>query len=263
MKNIPGAPRDHWAGVVFDTGAKQSGSTVSQTSSAPWAQQQPYLQQGYAQALHNYQSNQPEYYPNSTVVPFSNQTEKALTGIEGIAGNNQNTQAALGNYQSTLNGNFLDPTQNPGWQKAAGDISGRVGGAFSAAGRYGSGAMANQHREALTDLTAKTWDTERNRQMQALSMAPQMGELAYSDMNKLQGVGAARESLAGSQLQDQINRFNFDQNRPNQALAQYMALVAGGSPGQSTTATNPIYSNPLATGLGTAATLASIYSAFK
>lgn len=248
-----------WERARFDFGGGQSGTTVAKTDTSPWAPQQPYLQQGYAQALHNYQYNQPQFYPGSTVVPFSGQTEQALTGMEGLAtqGNPVNA-AALGNIQQTLNGDFLDPTTNPAFQKGAQGIQAQLGGMFSGAGRYGSGAMANQGREALTDLAAKTYGAERQNQMQALQLAPQIGGLAYDDFQKLGQVGAAREGQAGAQLQDQISRFNFNQQAPNQALAQYMSLVAGGTPGQSTTATQPVYSNPWATGLGLASSAAGL-----
>lgn len=235
-------------------GSSTSGQSVATTSSTPWASQQPYLQQGYKSALTNLQTPK-QYFPGSTVVPFSGQTEQALQGIEGLAtqGNPVN-QAAVGNLQQTLSGQFLDPTQNPAFQKAAMGIGAQVGGAFGGAGRYGSGAMANQEREALTDLAAKTYGAERQNQMQALSLAPQVSPLLYGDMERLAQVGGLREQQAGAQLQDEISRFNFGQNERDQALARYMAMVAGGSPGSTTTTTTPIYSNPWATGLGLAST---------
>jgi hypothetical protein len=259
---IPGAPLDTglYRVAKHEFGGGQSGTSISKTDSQPWDKQQGYLEYGYNQAGMNY-SRPKSYYPGSTVVPLSGQTEQALQGMENTAtqGNGVN-QAALGNIQQTLNGDFLDPTQNPAFQKAAMGIGSQVGGAFSGAGRYGSGAMANQGREALTDLAAKTYGAERQNQMQALGLAPQISPLAYADNQMLAQVGGVREAQAGSQIQDQLARWNFAQNEPQQRLAQYMATVAGGSPGGQTTTSQPIYSNPWATGVGLASSAAGIAS---
>lgn len=265
MRNIPGAPRDFMPGVAFNVGGGQSGTTISKTDSAPWAAQQPYLQYGYQKAGENL-ANPQQYFPNSTVVPFSNQTESALTGIENRAMSGSPVNAAASNnITQTLNGDFLDPTTNPAFQKASQGIQSQLGSQFGFAGvgGVGSGAHLNSARDALTDLAAKTYDAERGRQTQALGLAPSIANQDYFDMSQLGQVGAAREAKAGSELQDQINRFNFAQQEPNNALARYMAMVAGGTPGQSTATTNPIYSNPLATALGIGSSLAGIYSAFK
>jgi hypothetical protein len=213
---------------------------------------------------HNYQYNQPGYFPNSTVVPLSNQTEGALTGIENRATQGSDiNRASQENILGTLRGDHLDVTNNPAFQKASQGIQSQVGGMFSAAGRYGSGGMANQAREALTDLGAKTYAAERGNQMQALSLAPSIANQDYFDLQQLQGVGAAREQQAGAQLQDEINRWNYQQNAPDEALRRYMTLVGGGTYGGSSSGTQPIYSNNLASGLGAAAALASIYKAFQ
>lgn len=239
-------------------GGSSSSQSVSTTNSQPWESQQPYLKQGYSSALANL-STPKTYFPGSTVVPFSSQTQAALTGTENLAtqGNPVNS-AAIGNLQQTLSGQFLDPATNPAFQKAAQGIQAQLGGMFGGAGRYGSGAMANQGREALTDLAAKTYAGERANQMQALGMAPQISGLAYDDLSRLANVGALREQQAGAELSDQINRYNFGQNERDQAVARYMALVAGGSPGSTTTTSTPIYSNPWATGLGLASTGAGL-----
>lgn len=258
----PGAPRDTF-GAVFNMGGGQSGTSVAQQNSDVPAWKQPYVTQGYNSALANL-SNPQQYYPGQTVVPFSAQTENALTGIENKAtAGSPLLGASQDNLLATLRGDFLDPTTNPAFQKASQGIQAQVGSMFNGAGRYGSGAMANQGREALTDLAAKTYLGERQNQMTGLSLAPTINNLGYSDLERLAQVGATREGKAGAELQDQISRWNFAQQEPSNALARYMQIIAGGSGGQTTTTTSPIYSNPLATGLGSAAALASIYSAFK
>ena len=86
----------------------------------------------------------------------------------------------------------------------------------------------------------------------ALGMAPAMAAQDYADFNALAGVGDARRQQSQAELQDQVNRWNFEQNTPAEKLAKYMALVGGGQFGSTGTDTRPVFSNPLAEGLGLA-----------
>ena len=56
-----------------------------------------------------------------------------------------------------------------------------------------------------------------------------------------------------AQLQDDISRFNFGQQAERDALAQYQALIAGGSFGGTSTSTSPIYRNSVGEALGAGA----------
>ena len=67
-------------------------------------------------------------------------------------------------------------------------------------------------------------------------------------MQQLAQVGSAREQQAQSELEDAINRYNFEQNIDAQKLNNYMALGGGGTTGTQTS--QPVFRNPLASGLG-------------
>src|SRR5688572_12882463 len=99
---------------------KPSTVTTVQNSS-PWSGVQDSLKFGFDQARQNYDSSSPSYFPNSTVVPFSNQTETGLSGIENRAmqGSALN-QGAKDLTQSTLNGDFLS-AGNPYFQNMTGN----------------------------------------------------------------------------------------------------------------------------------------------
>ena len=86
------------------------------------------------------------------------------------------------------------------------------------------------------------------RQIGAAQMAPGMAELDYRDAERLAKVGSAREGQAQAELQDQINRFNFQENRDAQKLRDFMALLRGGTVGSNEI--QPVFRNPLASGLG-------------
>ena len=107
-----------------------------------------------------------------------------------------------------------------------------------------------------TQIYGQNYQQERGRQMQAAQLAPGLAGLDFNNIAALSQVGQTRENQAGQELQDQINRFNFQQQEPNQRLRDYMATVAGGSFGSQGSTTQPLYSNQagniLGLGLGAA-----------
>ena len=59
----------------------RGGSTGTQTTinnQDPWAEQQPFLEYGMQEAQNLYQSPTPQFFPASTVTPFSTQTTQAM-----------------------------------------------------------------------------------------------------------------------------------------------------------------------------------------
>lgn len=241
--------------------------TMTQTND-PWSGQQPYLSQGF-QAAQQYVLNSPQqFFPNSTVVPFSNQTEQSLGMIEQRALNGSPVQTNMNqSLAATLGGDYL-AAGNPHFEQMAGRVRSEVlpsiNAGFNAAGRTGSGLAARAASLGLGDaigaLAHKDYGDERQRMLQAASLAPQAAALDYQDATMLGQVGGVREDLAGRQLQDQINRFNYQQQEPAQRVANYMALVGGGQYGGTTTATSPLYSNRTAGMLGGALGLAGLGS---
>lgn len=242
-------------------GSSPSGTQVIQQNNAPWSGQQPYLSTGFDRARQLLDQPQ-QYFPNSTVVPFSNETEQALTALTNRAQGSPLESAAQGNIQQTLNGDFLNsnPYLDATYDQAAGKVRSSLDSQFNSAGRLNSGQHFNAMGDALgnlgTQIYGQNYQNERGRQVQAAQLAPGLAGLDFNNIAALSQVGQTREQQAGSQLQDQINRFNFEQQEPNQRLRDYMATVAGGSFGSQGTTTSPIYSNPagniLGLGLGAA-----------
>lgn len=112
---------------------------------------------------------------------------------------------------------------------------------------------------AFADYGAQrgAYDAERARQMQAAQLAPQMAALDYTDPAQLAQIGQAYEGQAASELQEDIDRFNLEQTAQKRALADYMALVAGGQYGGSQTTSSPIYQDSTNV-LGNIASLAGL-----
>jgi hypothetical protein len=104
-------------------------------------------------------------------------------------------------------------------------------------GRYGSAAQAEQEARAQ-DVFARAMleqggqlaygsaEAERARQMAAAQAAPAMAATDYADIQKLLTTGQAQEQYSSAELQDAINRFNFEQNLPQAKLSQFANLFS-------------------------------------
>lgn len=239
------------------------GQQVVQQKSDPWDEQKPYLQAGMAWAQ-NLAGTPKQYYPGSTVVPLSGQSQDALAAIESRArAGSPLLDAGRSTMLDTANGKYLDPSTNP-WLKATYDAAAKpmvdqyrtatspgIDAGATRAGRYGSAAWGNQQQiadEALgrslgdlsTSIYGGNYNTERNRQMDAVSASPQFSQADYQDATALANVGAQREAQAGRELSDQVNRWNFAQDEPWARIGDYMSLV-NGNYGRTQTTSQPIY----------------------
>lgn len=240
-------------------GGSSGGGTVATTvtNNTPWNSSQ--LGEVFGAAKTNYGNGQGyQFYPNSTVVPFSNQTEGALQGIEARANAASPIIAnAQSNLAETLGGDFLtngNPYFSGMMDRVANDVRPRLDAQFAGSGRYGSGAHANATASALADagssLAFQNYGQERQRQMQAQALAPSGYALGFQPDQMRMGVGAMREGKAAEDLGDQIQRFNFNQAAPDEALRRYASLVAGGTYGGQQVTQTPMYRNQGAGMLG-------------
>lgn len=240
-------------------GSSGGGSQTTTQKTEPWEGQKGYLSDVYSQAQGLYNKPGPSYFSGSTVVPFSGETEAALNlqTNRALAGNPA-MNAANTELSKTLSGSYLSPDSNPylkgSVDQALGDVRSMVGSQFRG-NNFGSSAhqewLNRKGVEAVAPIYAQNYQNERTNQMRGMLFAPQMAEADYNDIGRLANVGAAREGLAQENLQDQIARFNFEQNLPYQKLGQYAGIVQNGSPGMSGTTTSPgMYQNRGAAILG-------------
>jgi hypothetical protein len=133
---------------------------------------------------------------------------------------------------------------------ALGSLSGQdLARQLSGASALSSADQARMQRQ-LAGLggQASTSAQDLARRMQGAQLAPQFADLDYQGAERLAAVGSAREQQSQAELQDAINRYNFDQNVDAQKLQNFMGLVGGGTVGSSQS--QPVFRNPLAGGLG-------------
>ena len=214
-------------------GGGGGGSQTVNTQVNPPSYAMPYLNFGLQQARQQFDSDKPMFYPSSTVVGYSPESEMALSGIRDRA---LDPNSLTAQAQSVVQQNLMGT--NPLQMAAFQPIIDTVNSQFQRGGRYGSGA--NQQA-----LAAGLAPAALDAQLSALASAPAIQNL---DLEQLSGVGAAREAQAQAELQDQVNRFNFEQNVDAQKLKDYMAIVGGGTIGSNTI--EPVFSSPAASFLG-------------
>lgn len=244
--------------------------TTTQTS-GPSSYLMPFINRGLQGAQDIYDKGPAGYYPGQTVIPFSGETEQALTGIQQRAQAGSPINGAATNYATGVLSNpvtsqfggasnpYLDATFN----RAADSVQNRLQTGFAGSGRNIEAArpVANQELGDLANtIYGGAYENERNRmasdisqqrgiQANVLGMAPQVNELGYSDYDRMLGVGGLREDLAGRQAEDAAARWDFQQNAPGVALDQYTARIQG-APGSTSSSTSPIYRNQGAGALG-------------
>lgn len=216
----------------------------------------PYVEYALGEAKRLYQGTTPSFYPGKTYVEPSEQTKSALTMAEQRAtAGSPLTRAAQEQMLSVIQGRDVNPFL-AGALEQANRLSGEqftrniqaLQSEAASRGRYGSSAMGQQagtaqdiFARALAEqggqLAYQSAEAERQRQMEAIRNAPAMAEADYADIQKLLNVGKTYEGFSANELQDAINRWNFEQNLPFMKLQQYAGLIYGAPQGQIVTQT--------------------------
>jgi hypothetical protein len=196
----------------------QGGSGSSTTRVEPPKYQLPYLQTGLSEAQGLYDRQQGQ----NTVAPFSSETQQGLAGITQRAQTGSPITGAADNLATTtLNGGFMgaNPQLDNMFNRAAMQSRGQLASQFAGSGRNigaSEGLRSQQLNDLATGIYGGAYDQERNRQMQTLSMSPQLANAGYADFDRLLGVGAQREGLQQEQL-----------DAPGRNLDQFLTRVSG------------------------------------
>lgn len=242
-------------GMVADKGSKRNDnvSTGQQYQKPVWADNiAGPLGLGVSQATDMFDFAGGRYFdPYSMyVAPNSNQTNSANTQAQ-YASNNGLSNAGLGNITDTLNGRYLDQSSNP-WlantfNMAANQVQGRVNSDFNKAGRYGSGLQSDTYQHNLNDLATQiyggNYQQERNRQIQALGLAPSVAGLPFVNTQALMNAGNQQQAWEQQRINAPLDRLNTQsQFFRNQSPGQQIS--------SSTSANTPYYTNPLNSALG-------------
>ena len=232
------------------------GSQESKTTTSIDPRIAPYVTYGLEEAKRLYQGAGPEYFKGQTYVSPSEATQQSLAmARERALGGSPLIKAAQQEQLATIQGKGVNPFLAGALEQTnrlAGEQFNRniqnLQSSAASAGRYGSSAMGQQAGQAQDifaralaeqggQLAYNSAEAERARQMAAVGAAPQMAQADYADIQRLLSVGGAREAQSAAELQDAMNRFNFQQNLPQMKLQQYANLYSSAPQGSTTTQT--------------------------
>lgn len=200
------------------------------STTAPWGVQQPYIERGFQTA-----AGLPELqaFGGDRVADFDPTQSSALDTLAQrySSGDNLITQAqnVVGR---TVRGDYLSPDSNPylsqTYNRALEQTLPSLTSSSVGAGRYGSGAagmLSNDLQSRLAgDIYGGNYQTERNRQMSAVGMAPSM---SAADQMALYGVGAQRQGQRQAEIGGQMAGFSEAQMAPWMTAANRKNLISG------------------------------------
>jgi hypothetical protein len=245
-------------------GGKQESQQQTQSSNGPPAFIAPYLQGGIKDLTALYEANKtaPGYYPGSTVGPQSPQTQQAIDALAARgAGGSAVTRGAQGAITDTVNGKYLDPNTNPYFADALkashqpyidqfmGEVIPGITSAFEGSGRTGGGLHQGSVDRAVTGLNRTISDAdakagsayfsgERDRMLGAAGMAPQLAATDYQDIAALGQAGEAKDAYGQAKINEDISRYNYDNNKQWDYISRYLGIMNGGYPGGETVGTS-------------------------
>jgi hypothetical protein len=236
---------------------KGGGGTQAQTQTqdiAPWLKE--YVTYGLGEAKNLYQGSTPTYFPGQTYVDPSMQTTSAidLATKRAMAGSPL-TSGAIAQQTGTIGGSYLGANPylaaalKPGQEAATTAYEQAISGARSnlaGAGRYGSGAqvqleslagknLANALANQAGQAAYQNYATERGLQQQSALAAPQLAQSEYADINQLLQAGQLGEQYKQAALESDIERYNFEQQKPYEKLSAYLGSVYGAPVPMTTT----------------------------
>jgi len=243
--------------TFYKGGGGGGGSSETKNQLDPTVQ--PFVKYGLEEAQNLYKTDTPEYYAGQTYVSPSAQTTTGLSQAEARArAGNPLLTGAQTQQGATVGGSYLS-AGNPYFSAAmrgAGESATQTyndaikaaQGNASLAGRYGSGVSADiQNRAANTlantltnkygEFAAQNYANERQLQQQSALNAPALAQADYGDIQQLLNVGKTQEDYSKTALQADIDRFNFQQNKPYQKLSAYLGAAYGAPTGTVSTTT--------------------------
>ena len=248
--------------TFYGGGGKGKGGGGSQTQTqdiAPWLKE--YVTYGLGEAKNLYKGNTPTYYPGQTYVDPSMQTTSAidLATKRAMAGSPL-TSGAISQQQGTIGGQYLganpylEAALRPGQQAATRAYEQAISGTRSqaaGAGRYGSGAqnqleslsqqnLANALANQAGQAAYQNYATERGLQQQSALAAPTLAQSEYADINQLLQAGQLGEQYKQAALESDIERYNFEQQKPYEKLSAYLGSVYGAPVPMTTSGTSSV-----------------------
>lgn len=184
---------------------------------------------------------------NTGYQPYTGQRYAGLNttqqqGLDAITQRAMLGSQTVNNAEGQLNEVIAGGNTNPYLDQLVGKAQDSVRSAYNTAavnsGSFGNAGLAEQAGRQMGDVAAQmygqAYDQDRARQMQAIGMAPQFGNQAYSDAEQLMKAGQVQQDQQQQGLDFNYQQFQDAQNLPYRQLAA-MAGPFGSNLGSTTT----------------------------
>lgn len=156
-----------------------------------------------------------------------------------------NGSATMDNAESNLNdmisGGSTNPYLDKAVQKAQESVTSNFNTAAVNSGSFGNTGTQVQYAKNLEDTASQmygaAYDSDRNRQLQAIQSSPTFGNQAYTDAAQLMGAGQTQQDQAQQNLDYGYSQYQDEQNLPYKQLAA-MSGVFGSNLGATSTTTS-------------------------
>lgn len=242
---------DYEGPVALAGGGGGSNTTNTVQKADPWAGQQPYLRDIFAQAQQLNNSSGPQLYPGQTVAGLAPSEQLAQQYAFGAAQSEQMPmvrQAADANQ--FLLGDVLRADSNPYMADyAKGAISPifeelrqstlpAIRSGAIASGQFGGGAQRINEALAIDKATQNALNTTSQiysdaygQNLEALqrgvALAPQTASSALIPAQTFSAIGSQNRAYEQALMDDAARRFEYEQQLPWNKLAAYQGLVQG------------------------------------
>lgn len=230
----------------------------STTDTAPWGEQQPYLKEVFTEAQKQYRTGGPQLMPGSGIATLSGPEKYASTYLKDLSQGPLEQQAKdLASAQKFGLGDVLSPDSNAYlkdyadastrgiWDNLNNNVLGQTRAAASSAGQYGGsrqgiaeGLATKSAIEADADTRSKIYSNAYGQGLDVfkstMAQVPQNMVAQQMPATVMAGVGSQERAFQQALLDEQIARWNYEQNLPFTNLAQYQNLIQGNYGGTST-----------------------------
>ena len=234
------------------------GTRVTESRSEPWEIQSPYLESGFGQAKAIYNRGAPKFYGGPTVAGFDPAEEAAQAATLGYAmGPEAREQqlAAQGSLMQGLSGRVDPAAYNPLASALATGVQSKLTGEVlpgirESLVRYQPGgstrgdlvqnkaiseAVTAGMTKPLADMYTSAYGKAQDRAVSSGQMYPSIMNAPMGLYGAMGGVGEQRRAMTQSGIDADVQAYEYEANKQQQALANYMKMVTGDYGGTTTT----------------------------
>ena len=237
-----------------------AGGSTQVTKTEPWEEQKPYLTRGFEEAGRLYDQGAPNYYPGQTLAGLTPAQQLAnrstinyATGPRAGAQQAAAEKALIGGLSGGINTDVFLPMMGQMGQQVKGQLQGSIlPGIRESLTRYQPGgstrgdlvqnkAITSAVNQGLVNKAAQmygdAYEKAQDRAVNYANMYPSMMSAPLGMYGAVGDVGAQQRALQQEGINRNMARYQYDANKGQQQLGNYMNMISGNYGGTSSQTT--------------------------